>query len=116
MSKTIKDRRKELQAREEALKSQLATNEDDLRSKAKSAGKIALATGAAAVLVYWIYKAFFDDDKPKKKKKRSKRSFLKGTLMTYALPHITAFLDDFLDISDLKKEINKEVEETKSKN
>lgn len=111
MSKTIKERNKELQLKEDALKLQLEMSGDDLKSKAKSVGKIALVSGIVAFVGYWVYQSFFADEeeedipKKKRKSKRNKESnSLTNRLSAFATPYIVSFLDELLELKDVKSD------------
>lgn len=115
MSKTIKQRTQELKDREAKLKLQLEGNEDELKSKAKTVGKIALVSGLVALAGYLLFQVFFADDedeeKPKKKKnKKHKSDGITGRISAFAMPYVIEFLDNLLEIKDLKEEKEEEVE------
>lgn len=111
MTKTLKERKRELAMREEALKEELDLNSDGLKEKAKHVGKIALVSGGVALLGFWIYKAFFEeesDEKPSKKSKKRKKATkdLTSKLSAMAMPYLGKVLDSFLN--ENKEEVSKE--------
>lgn len=120
MSKTIKERSRDLKERETRLKLQLEDSEGELKNTAKSVGKIALVSGLVALLGYVVYSIFFaeeedeEEEKPKKKKKKKRNSSLSGTLLAYGMPYITKMVDELLEIEDLKKELPEKEEPKRS--
>jgi precorrin-3B methylase len=108
MSKTLKERRQELNRRESALRRELDFSSDSFKEKAKQVGKIALVSGGVALVGYWIYKAFFqeeDDEKPSKKTKKRKKA-VKGVssrLAEIALPYIGKMLSSVFEMNERTK-------------
>ncbi|GAB4232042.1 MAG: hypothetical protein Tsb0034_04680 [Ekhidna sp.] len=109
MKKSIKDRAKDLEERELLLKHKLEESEDELKRKAKSVGKIALISGAAALLGYWVYQTFFTDDEETQEEAEKKRPIktnqgLFGRLSVLATPYITNFLNEILELDEVREE------------
>lgn len=112
MSKTIKQRTQGLKDREAKLKLQLEGSEDQLKSKAKTVGKIVLVSGLVALAGYFLFQVFFaedeDEEKPKKKKKNHKSDGITRRISAFAMPYVIEFLDNLLEIKDLKEEKEEE--------
>lgn len=108
MAKTIKEKRKELAAREQQLKEELDLNSEGLKEKAKQVGKIALVSGGVALLGFWIYKAFFEDEESEipSKKSKKRRKAMKGVstkLTDIAMPYLGKVLDSVFSEDDVKE-------------
>ena len=97
MSKKIKERTKQLASREMELKKNLL-GKSGSKSKANKAAKTALAGGVVALILYFIYKSFFQDGK--KTKKNKKENTISGVatekFMAFILPYLGQILTSFL--------------------
>jgi len=105
MSKRIKERTKQLAAQEVAIKKKLLGKSGGLKSKANKVGKTALVGGLATLLIYGLYKAFFQGETKSKKSKvqgRSTSAIVTEKLMIFLLPYLGKVLDSFLE-----KKVNK---------
>lgn len=108
------ERVKKLEAKEEKIKLQLDSNSDEVKSKVMRVGKIALITGAVALIGYWIFNVIFqeneDEEKPRKKKKKQRES--KGfteRIVALAMPYVNKALDGILN--DENEEVEKPKED-----
>ena len=78
MSKKIKERTKELATKELAIKKKLLGKTGGIQSKASKVGKTALIGGLAALIIYGLYKAFFQGETKAKKSKSYGTDHLQG--------------------------------------
>ena len=105
MKRKIEKQQEALEEKEKRILLELETNEQQLRKKAKTIGKIALISGIVALLAYWGFKLFSGEEeqepKRKKKKKRSKSTNAFSQLVT---PYVVKFLGDLLEINETPKE------------
>lgn len=100
MSKKIKERTKQLATKEIALKKQLLGQSGGLKSKANKVGKTALIGGIATLLIYGLYKAFFQGETKSKKGKiqgQSTSGIIIEKVASFLLPYLGKVLDGFLE-------------------
>ncbi|MEQ9405342.1 MAG: hypothetical protein RIM99_17265 [Cyclobacteriaceae bacterium] len=105
MSRKIKERTKQLAAREKEIKKQLLGSSGS-KSKANKIGKTALAGGIAAFILYASYKAFFQTDKKPKKNKAARRSssgIVAEKVIMLLLPYLAEILENFIRSRSLEK-------------
>ena len=107
-TKKIEERSKKLQAREQLLRRDLEKQEENLKSRAKHVGKIALATGIITLIAYWGYKSVFATTKPRKSKSkvaRKENTFLNrvGGLIA---PYLTRLIEESLQDAPNKEDQN----------
>ncbi len=117
MSKKIKERTKELATKEVAIKKKLLGKTDGLQSKASKIGKTALIGGLVALLIYGLYKAFFQGETKSKKTKlygKSASGIVAEKVTTFLLPYLGKVLDNFLDKRSQAKEQTEENKEEDS--
>jgi hypothetical protein len=113
MSKKIKERTKQLASKELALKKKLMGTSGGLKSKAETAGKTALIGGLVALIVFGLYKVFFQSESKSKKSKavgKSSSAIITEKLMVFLLPYLGKILDDFL-----RKKLHKSTSDTSDK-
>lgn len=97
--KQIDQQKEALEEKEKKILLELAQNEQELRSKAKSIGKIALISGLVALIAYWGYKLFVDEpEEPKKSKKNKKKARKSNVLGQLATPYIVKFFSELLEL------------------
>ncbi len=116
MSKKIKQRTQELAAKEKAIKKKLLGKSDSLQSKASKVGKTALIGGLVTLLIYGLYKAFFQGEtKPKKTKVygKSTSGIVAEKVIVFLLPYLGKVLDNFLEKrAQAKEEVIESEEKT----
>ena len=85
--KSIEQRVKSLEAREQKLKLQLDSDSDELKERAMRVGKIALITGIVTILGYWIFNIIFQDEEEEDKptSRETSSGCVRASVMT-ALP------------------------------
>lgn len=100
MSK-IKERSKQLASREKELKKKLVGG-SSTKSKTSKIAKTALAGGAVALVLYIVYRSFFQEDKKPKKNKRSKSASgaITEKLIAFILPYLGELISGFLNRSN----------------
>lgn len=106
MSDKLAKKVKSLSEKEVELKKKLETSGDELSVKFRSIGKIALVSGLASLLVYWVYKAFFQTSTPSTVQSKSSKmpSRLLASLSAYALPQMITFFRGLFDTDAADKE------------
>ena len=117
MSKKIKERTKQLASQEKAIKKNLLGKSGGLKSKANKIGKTALIGGLVTLLIYGLYKAFFQGEyKPKKGKVQGQTTsgIVTEKLTTFLLPYLGKILDGFLEKKVSKSSNESEVKEESS--
>lgn len=113
MSRKIKERTKQLANRELTIKKKLLGESQGLKSRVNRAGKTALIGGGIALIIYAMYKAFFQNDsKPKKSRVgRSTSGIVAEKVTTFLLPYLGKVLDDLIDKRKSNKVESSETEE-----
>ncbi len=116
MSRKIKERTKELAAKEAELKSTLLGRSSNLQSKANRVGKVAIVGGITTLMIYMVYRSVSDsenEEKPKKAKYvRTASSVIAEKLIVFLLPYLGKFLDRLLsDFSADRSSSKQETEE-----
>lgn len=104
MKQKINQRREALQEKEKKILLELETNEEQLKTKAKSVFKIALISGLVALIAYWGYKAFSDEpikERAKKKRKKKKSNSRLGQIIS---PFLVKYLSEILELDKDKEE------------
>ncbi len=117
MSKKIKERTRELASKEIAIKKKLLGKKDGLQSKASKVGKTALIGGLAALLIYGLYKAFFQGETKSKKPKmygKSASGIVAEKVTVFLLPYLGKVLDNFLDKKSQAEEKTEEDQKEES--
>ena len=111
MSKKIKEKAIELASRESEIKKKLFGKSGELKSKANRLGKTALIGGGIALVIFGLYKAFFQGEaKPKKNRgpDKSVSGIIAEKITVFILPYLGKILDNLFDN---KQENSKETEE-----
>lgn len=111
MSKKIKERTKQLASKEVAIKKKLLGKSGGIKSKANQIGKTALIGGLIALLIYGLYKAFFQGDSKSKKTKtygKSTSGIIAEKVTAYLLPYLGKVLDNYFE---KKSEVKSEEQE-----
>ncbi len=107
MSKKIKERTKELADKEATIKKKLLGKTGVLQSKASKIGKTALIGGLVTLVIYALYKAFFQGETKSKKTKTygtSPSGIVAEKVTTFLLPYLGKVLDNFFDRRSKAKE------------
>ncbi|MEM9894946.1 MAG: hypothetical protein AAF789_01135 [Bacteroidota bacterium] len=84
----------ELNEKEDALKSLLQEQANNLKSQGKKFGSLAVGVGLVGLLTYGAYKMLSTKSSEKPKKKKSGRSG--NRLISFITPYAKRFLDDLL--------------------
>ena len=95
--KRIDQQKETLEEKEKKILLELEHNEKQLRSKAKSIGKIALVTGFVALIAYWGFKLFVNEPEEPKKSKKKKKTKNSSMLSQIATPFLVKFFSELLD-------------------